>query len=145
MIPEGGIPSIPGMPSIPGAGGEYFDFEDELAQLAFFGGDSDATWAKRQKIWSDAINLCRKERGLFEKALKDIESQAMIHARTRPFGNYSELDYDVKAQVDTWNKEAMAAANEGGKMNASEMTRVQTWQEALVSANNNLLDMAKQN
>jgi len=97
MIPEGGMEGMK-IPGMPGAGGAAAPkFEDELAELAFFGGDSDATWAKRQKIWADAIGLCRKEKGLFEKALKDIQSQAAIHARTRPFGNFNELDYDVGA------------------------------------------------
>lgn len=81
LIPGGDVGaggSIPGLPAgisnmIPGMGGkEYFDFEEELMMEGFFGGDTDATWRKRQQIWGDAIKLCRSERGKFEDALEKI-------------------------------------------------------------------------
>ena len=50
------------------AGGEAAGpegLEAELTALRLFGGDSDETWAERQRIWAEAIGMCKDEHEKF--------------------------------------------------------------------------------
>lgn len=93
--------------------------------MPFFGGDTKVTWAARQKIWRDAIGLCRSERGKFETALDDIQSKAGMMATQNIFGNFYEYDVDMMRNFNAYVTNANKAVAANGNMTGAEHMAVQ--------------------
>lgn len=52
---------------------EFIDFEADLEELKFLGGESGADYETRKKIWADARAKCNKGKKEFGEAIKKAE------------------------------------------------------------------------
>lgn len=143
LIPEGGLggQGIPGMSAIMGGGKKE---EEELMELKFFGGDTKETWAERQRIWRNAVAVCRSERSKFEKALQEITMKSTALSTKRVFGNFERIEIS-KSQVDEYNAAALATVAAEAQMTAAEHGAAQGTHGKLYSAFKTGLAQAQKN
>ena len=48
---------------------DFDDFEEDMTDLKFIGGESNAAYADRVKDWQNAINMCKKEKQVFAQTI----------------------------------------------------------------------------
>jgi hypothetical protein len=116
-----------------------------MIELGFIGGDSDATWAARQKIHSDAIAMCNKERATFGKTVKDVASIAGSFSKNNILGDFVEFPTSLKTQVAIYNKAANTESANDANMTAAEHKTVLAAHATLVKDSINAQKLAEHN
>jgi len=57
-------------------------FDEDMTDLKFIGGESDAAYADRLKDWQNAVNMCKKEKQIFAQTIGKAKSTMLKVART---------------------------------------------------------------
>jgi len=59
-----------------------------------FGGDSDATWAERQRIHAEALNMCNTERDNFGTSISKISEMASAYSTRGTIPTFKDFPLD---------------------------------------------------
>jgi len=117
-----------------GSGEEFIDFEADLEELKFLGGESGADYETRKQIWAKARATCNKGKQEFGHAIKTAEStikhltQSKIVAAT-----FAGLDEAVVQKAFQYKHDVYAYADSGAQDMMSSAEKAE-----FGNANNNL-------
>jgi hypothetical protein len=102
--------------SLSGGSEEFIDFEDDLEELKFLGGESGADYETRKKIWADARAKCNKGKQEFGQAIKKAESEIKTLANSKVASStLNHLDDSVRQTALQYKADVYAYADSGAQ------------------------------